>query len=93
MTKEMYLHCLKHTPKELQNELTNNKDKVEAIIVLSNWNTVYGCFNCFDDMYKFVDKYDKQASDKGHWSFEIIQVNPNADFDSISIWDNEEYIR
>lgn len=93
MTKEMYLHCLKHTPKEFQNELTNNKDKVEAIIVLSNWNSVYGCFKCFDDMYKFVDKYDKQSTDKGHWNFEVIQVNPNADFDSISIWDNEEYIR
>ena len=93
MTNEMYLHCLEHTPKFYQKEFTENKDKIETIIVLFNWNSVYGCFNCFDNMYEFVDKYDKQSSNKGHWSFEVKQINPNADFNAIHIWDNEEYIR
>lgn len=91
MTEEMFLHCMKYTPKAFQQSLIENKN-TDAIIVLLNWSCVKGCFYTFDEMNEYINKYNKKYCDKGHWSFMVSQINKNAEIGSFGLWDNRVYI-
>jgi hypothetical protein len=92
LTEEMFLHCMKHTPRAFQQNLINLKD-VDAIIILLNWNCVEGCFYTFDEMKGYIDIHNKEYKSKEHWSFMVSQINKSGKIDSFSLCENHEYIR